>query len=69
MAPAVMAVARRADTPARAWRRLPYATETCIGVCLCTVVVVSLGILPYIKRLDTFCQGVQLPLLAFLVSS
>ena len=36
----------------------------------CTAVVVSMSILPYIEKwLDTFCQGVQLPLLAFLVSS
>ena len=35
----------------------------------CTAVVVSLGILPYTEWLDTFCQGVQLSLLAFLVSS
>ena len=34
-----------------------------------TGVVVSLGILPYIEWLDTYCQGVQLSLLAFLVSS
>ena len=27
MAPDVMAVARRADTPARVWRRLPYTNE------------------------------------------
>ena len=31
--------------------------------------VVSLGILPYIQWLNTFCQGTQLSLLAFLVSS
>ena len=33
MAPAVMAVARRADTPARVWRRLPYTNED-IYLCL-----------------------------------
>ena len=33
MAPAVMAVARRAVTPARTWRRLPYTTKTRIDVC------------------------------------
>ena len=27
MAPAVMAVARRADMPTRVWRRLPYTNE------------------------------------------
>ena len=33
MAPAVMAIARRAGTPARVWRRLPYTTKTRTGVC------------------------------------
>ena len=40
-----------------------------IGRGHCTAVVLSLGILSHIERLDTFCQGVQLSLLAFLVSS
>ena len=34
MAPAVMAVARRADTPARVWRRLPYMNEDMYYYCL-----------------------------------
>ena len=34
MAPAVVAVARRATMPARVWHRLPYTTKTRIGVCL-----------------------------------
>ena len=34
-----------------------------------TAVVVSLSILPHVEWFDTFCQGVQLSLLAFLVSS
>ena len=32
-APAVMAVARRAATPARVWRRLPYTTKKRVGIC------------------------------------
>ena len=35
---------------------------------LCTAVVVMLSISPYIEWLDTFCLGVQMPPLAFLVS-
>ena len=34
IAAAVMAVARRAATPARVWRSLPYTTKTRIGICL-----------------------------------
>ena len=34
---------------------------------VCTAAVVSSGILPHIEGFDTFSQGVQLPLLAFLV--
>ena len=36
---------------------------------ICTAVVVSLGILPYIKWSYRFCQGVSLSLMPFLVSS
>ena len=45
------------------------STRGCSGVRSCTAVVVSLGILPYIDYLDTFYQGVQLSLLAFIVRS
>ena len=41
MAPGVIAVARRAATPARVWRRLTYKTKTRIGVCLDDLCVLS----------------------------